>query len=70
MRYKGFETISHAMSLAVSMDDEETFQRIAVRLLANVYDIGRPVRLVGFRLGDLEAPPNRQATLDAFSEGE
>ena len=70
LRYKGFETISHAMSLAVSMDDEETFQRIAARLLANVYDTGRPVRLVGFRVGDLEAPPNRQATLDAFSEEE
>lgn len=70
LRYKGFETISHAKSLAVSMDDEETFQRIAARLLANVYDTGRPVRLVGFRVGDLEAPPNRQATLDAFSEEE
>ena len=52
------------------MDDEETFQRIAARLLANVYDTARPVRLVGFRVGDLEAPPNRQATLDAFLEEE
>lgn len=58
------------MSLAVSMDDEETFQRIAARLLANVYDTTQQVRLVGFRLGELEAPPNRQATLDAFSEEE
>ncbi len=70
LRYRGFETISHGKSLAVSMDDEETFQRIAARLLANVYDTSRSVRLVGFRLGDLEAPPNRQATLDAFSEEE
>jgi len=70
IRYRGFETVSHAKSLAISMDDLETFQRIAVRLLANVYDTTRPVRLVGFRLGDLEAPPNRQATLDSFSEEE
>ncbi len=70
LRYRGFETISHARSLSVSMDDEETFQRIAARLLANVYDTARPVRLVGFRVGDLEAPPNRQATLDAFLEEE
>jgi DNA polymerase IV (DinB-like DNA polymerase) len=66
LRYQGFETLSHAMSLAVSMDDEEVFQRLAPRLLANVYDIDRPVRLIGFRLSDLEAPPNRQATLDRF----
>ena len=70
LRYRGFETISHARSLSVSMDDEETFQRIAAILLANVYDTTRPVRLVGFRVGDLEAPPNRQSTLDAFSEEE
>ena len=70
LRYRGFETITHGMSLAVSMDDEETFQRIAAKLLANVYDTTQQVRLIGFRLGDLEAPPNRQATLDAFSEEE
>ncbi|MDE0708188.1 MAG: DNA polymerase IV [Candidatus Poseidoniales archaeon] len=70
LRYRGFETVSHARSLAVSMDDEETFKRIASRLLANVYDTTRSVRLVGFRVGDLEAPPNRQATLDTFSEEE
>jgi DNA polymerase IV (DinB-like DNA polymerase) len=66
LRYKGFETLSHAMSLAVSMDDEEVFQRIAPRLLANVYDTERSVRLIGFRLSDLEAPPDRQVTLDQF----
>jgi len=70
LRYRGFETISHARSLALSLDDEETFTRIAVRLLANVYDTTRPVRLIGFRLGDLEAPPNRQSTLDSFAEEE
>ena len=70
LRYHGFETISHAKSLAVSMDDEETFQRIASKLLANVYDTSRRIRLVGFRVGDLEAPPNRQATLKAYSEEE
>ena len=70
LRYKGFETLSHAKSLSISLDDEETFVRIAVRLLANIYDTNRSVRLVGFRLGDLEAPPNRQSSLDAFTEEE
>ena len=68
LRYKGFETLSHARSLPISLDDDETFERIGFRLLANIYDTNRPVRLVGFRLGDLEAPPNRQSSLDAFSE--
>ncbi|MBJ84507.1 MAG: DNA polymerase IV [Euryarchaeota archaeon] len=70
LRYKGFETLSHARSLAISLDDSETFGRIASQLLANVYDTSRPVRLVGFRLGDLEAPPNRQSSLDTFTEEE
>jgi len=70
LRYKGFETLSHARSLPISLDDEETFGRIASRLLANIFDTNRPVRLIGFRLGDLEAPPNRQSSLDAFSEEE
>ncbi len=68
LRYKGFETLSHARSLPISLDDEETFGRIALHLLANIYDTNRPVRLVGFRLGDLEAPPNRQSSLAAFTE--
>ena len=70
LRYKGFETLSHARSLPISLDDEETFGRVAMRLLANIYDTNRPVRLVGFRLGDLEAPPNRQSSLDSFREEE
>ena len=70
LRYHGFETISHAKSLAVSMDDVETFQRMATTLLANVYDTSRRIRLIGFRVGDLEDPPNRQATLSTYSEEE
>ena len=70
LRYKGFETLSHARTLPVSMDDLELFRRLAPELLAEVYDAQRPVRLVGFRVGDLEAPPNRQATLERFAEEE
>ena len=70
IRYRGFETTSHARSFAISLDDEDTFKRIAWKLLANVYDTSRPVRLVGFKLGDLEAPPNRQSSLDSFVDDE
>ncbi|MBN17106.1 MAG: DNA polymerase IV [Euryarchaeota archaeon] len=68
IRYKGFETVSHTRTLAVSMDDTETFQRVAGNLLAEIYDTNRPVRLVGVRLGELEAPPNRQSKLTSFIE--
>ncbi|MDP6906815.1 MAG: DNA polymerase IV [Candidatus Thalassarchaeaceae archaeon] len=70
IRYKGFETFTHARSLPVSMDDIDVFRRIATRLLTELYDADRPVRLIGFKLGDLEAPPNRQSTLDRFHEEE
>ncbi len=67
LRYRGFETLNHARSLPVAMDDEEVFRRLADGLLTDVYDTSRPVRLIGFRVGDLDAPPNRQATLEAFA---
>ncbi len=70
IRYQGFETLSHARSLPISIDDEEAFARVSSQLLANVYDTSRPIRLIGFRLGELEAPPNRQSSLDAFTEEE
>ena len=67
IRYKGFETISHAQSLPVSMDVLEVFQRIATKLLSNIYDTSRAVRLIGFKLSELEAPPNRQSTLEFYN---
>ena len=70
IRYKGFDTISHTRTLAVSTDDAETFQRLSANLLVEVYDTNRPVRLVGARLGELEDPPNRQAKLSTFSDEE
>jgi len=70
LRYQGFETLNHARSLPVAMDDEDVFLRLADGLLTDIYDTSRPVRLVGFRVGDLDAPPNRQATLEAFAYAE
>ncbi len=70
IRYKGFETFTHGQSLPVSMDDFDVFQRIATKLLTEIYDTTRPVRLIGFKLSELEAPPNRQSTLEFFDEEE
>lgn len=70
IRYKGFETYSHGQSLPVSMDEFEVFQRIGMKLLSDIYDTSRSVRLIGFKLSELEAPPNRQSTLEIFSEDE
>ena len=63
LRYQGFETHDHSRSLPVAMADEAVFQRIAQRLLADLLDESRPVRLIGARLSNLEAPDGRQSTL-------
>ena len=68
IRYTGFETHTSGRSIPVAMDELDVFQRLASTLFAmNVQSEGR-VRLIGFRLGQLEIPVSKQATL--FSEDE
>ncbi|DAC36159.1 MAG TPA: hypothetical protein D7I05_00205, partial [Candidatus Poseidoniales archaeon] len=69
LRYKGFDTRTHRRSIPVAMDDPAVFKSLATRLFATSLERERPVRLVGFRLGDLEDPPTRQVTLQRFEEG-
>jgi DNA polymerase IV (archaeal DinB-like DNA polymerase) len=64
IRYQGFETHTHGRSIPVAMDDETVFMRLAHGLFAENVDLDRPIRLVGFRLGNLEMPLSRQSTLD------
>ena len=64
IRYQGFETHTHGRSIPVAMDDETVFMRLAHGLFAEHVDLDRPIRLVGFRLGNLEMPLTRQSTLD------
>ncbi|MEJ6664617.1 MAG: hypothetical protein QNL47_01375, partial [Euryarchaeota archaeon] len=63
VRYTGFETHTHGRSIPVAMDDVDVFTRLAVRLFALNVDHQRPIRLIGFRLGQLDMPPTRQAKL-------
>ena len=64
IRYQGFETHTHGRSIPVAMDDEAVFMRLSHALFAENIEFERPIRLVGFRLGNLEMPLNRQSTLD------
>ena len=64
IRYKGFETHTHGYSIPVAMDDESVFKRIACKLFAQNVEADREIRLVGFRLGNLELPQSRQSTLE------
>lgn len=66
IRYKGFETHTHSRSIPVAMDEDYVFRKIGHELFATSLEMERPVRLVGFRIGQLEEPPNRQATLVGF----
>lgn len=64
IRYTGFETHTHGRSIPVAMDELEVFNRLSETLFANNIQIGKRVRLIGFRLGHLDAPDTRQSTLD------
>ena len=63
IRYTGFETHTHGRSIPVAMDDIDVFSRLAERLFALNVEHGRPIRLIGFRLGQLDMPSTRQAKL-------
>lgn len=64
IRYTGFETHTHGRSIPVAMDDCEVFSRLAQQLFANNLHHEEKVRLIGFRLGNLEMPISRQITLE------
>ena len=64
IRYRGFETHTHGKSIPVAMDDETVFLRLAQSLFAQNVEFERPIRLIGFRLGNLEIPETRQSTFD------
>ena len=61
---RGFETHTHGKSIPVAMDDEAVFLRLAQNLFAQNVEFERPIRLIGFRLGNLEIPETRQSTFD------
>ena len=63
IRYTGFETHTSGRSIPVAMDDESVFKRLAKGLFATNIRPDSSVRLIGFRLGQLEMPPSRQTTL-------
>ena len=63
IRYTGFETHTSGRSIPVAMDDEAVFKRLAQGLFATNIRPDSRVRLVGFRLGQLEIPESRQTTL-------
>jgi nucleotidyltransferase/DNA polymerase involved in DNA repair len=68
IRYTGFETHTSGKSITVAMDDEGVFLRLARQLFAMNVDSSASVRLIGFRLGQLEIPPSKQMML--FQEEE
>ena len=63
IRYTGFETHTSGRSIPVAMDEEGVFKRLANILFATNIRPDSSVRLIGFRLGQLEIPASRQTTL-------
>jgi nucleotidyltransferase/DNA polymerase involved in DNA repair len=70
IRYTGFETHTHGRSIPVAMDETEVFLRQVRRLFAENVHQDEKVRLVGFRLGQLEELDTRQTTLNFSDESE
>ena len=68
IRYKGFETHTVHRSIPVAMDEISVFRRLAHRLFAENCEQQRPVRLVGFRVGQLDMQASKQTIL--FNEEE
>ena len=52
------------------MDDTDVFLRQVRRLFAQNVNQEQKIRLVGFRLGQLEEVDHRQMTLDGLDESE
>ena len=63
IRYTGFETHTHGRSIPVAMDDTDVFLRQVRRLFAENVHQDENIRLIGFRLGQLEELESRQTTL-------
>lgn len=70
IRYTGFETHTHGRSIPVAMDDTEVFLRQIRRLFAENVHQDENIRLIGFRLGQLEELDFRQTTLEFDDESE
>ena len=70
IRYTGFETHTHGRSIPVAMDDDEVFTGLAKRLFANNAQQDRKIRLIGFRLGQLDTPKTKQTRLLNLSKEE
>ena len=70
IRYTGFETHTHGRSIPVAMDDTDVFLRQVRRLFAENVHQDEKIRLIGFRLGQLEELDSRQTTLDFVDESE
>jgi len=64
IRYSGFETHTHGRSIPVAMDDLDVFTRLSEKLFANNIQHGKRIRLVGFRLGQLDTPLTKQSKLE------
>ena len=70
IRYTGFETHTHGRSIPVAMDETEVFLRQVRRLFAENVHQDEKIRLVGFRLGQLEELETRQTMLEFLEESE
>lgn len=66
LRYDDFETIHHQSALCAPTDDEAAVIKYGWRLLNEIIEVGRPVRLLGLSMGKLR-PKVEDDQLDLFT---
>jgi len=67
VRYTDFHTPSHQMKLPCPTDDEETIIEYSWRLLQEIWEPGRAVRLLGVSLSDFIPKSEQTMQLELFS---
>jgi len=66
VRFSGFQTHLRERTLSSAVLDEAVLAGVAGELLREFEAMGRPVRLLGVRVANLDRPKTRQPTLGAF----
>ena len=64
IRFRGFETHTREKTLVSHTDSERPLSEAVERLLDEFESNGRPVRLVGIRVADIQRPTSGPSKLD------
>jgi len=65
IRWPDFTTLTHQITLQSPAADQEVFARTAMQLFEDAWSVGKPVRLLGMGVSNLEQQPRQLGLWDA-----